>query len=195
MTVLVALAVSVIASLLATEFTDVAPWLARRLVRWAAYRWSADLKIAAGYAEEWEALVADRPGRLLKLVTGISLAGGAVARAVPRRVRQRRGMPTPAGRHQAVPMPQTLLRPSMQLFLRLAFVAAGGLTAPWLQVQYETLWLIVMLLVAGVSIVGLGVVLALRKVGLGARNRTLSLAGRGRYRPSKRSRLRPALDE
>jgi hypothetical protein len=72
--------------LVVNEMTDISPWLARRMVRWAAYRWSKDPEIAAGYAEEWAAIIDERPGRLLKLGTAVGFAGGAAFRTMPRRL-------------------------------------------------------------------------------------------------------------
>lgn len=74
-------------SIVIGECTEISPWLARKLVRWAATRWSADAVSAAGYAEEWVALIEMRPGKLLKLFTAAGLAMGAAGRAVPRRTR------------------------------------------------------------------------------------------------------------
>ncbi|MEH0937744.1 hypothetical protein [Micromonospora psammae] len=75
---------SFIFGLLVNEMTDVSPWAARKLVRWAAYRWTPDADIAAGYAEEWSAIIDERPGKLLKLITAVQFTVGAVGRAAPR---------------------------------------------------------------------------------------------------------------
>jgi hypothetical protein len=76
--------IGIVLSLLATEFTDISPWLARKLASWAAYRWTPDPEAAAGYAEEWAAIIEERPGRLFKLLTAVGFAGGAIGRAIPR---------------------------------------------------------------------------------------------------------------
>ncbi|GAB3937119.1 hypothetical protein [Micromonospora vulcania] len=68
----------------AASFAAVQRWAARRMVRWAAYRWTADPDIAAGYAEEWAAIVQERPGKILQLGTAGRFAVGAVLRAVAR---------------------------------------------------------------------------------------------------------------
>ncbi|WP_329105540.1 hypothetical protein OG792_32895 [Micromonospora sp. NBC_01699] len=78
--------IGAIISLLITEFTDISPWAARRLARWAAYHWTADEEIAAGYAEEWAAVIEARPGRLLKLATALSFTFGAFGRWAPQRL-------------------------------------------------------------------------------------------------------------
>lgn len=57
-----------------TEVSDVSPWLAMRLVRWAAKQWIRDSDLADGYAEEWAAVVDRRPGKFLKLATAIRFA-------------------------------------------------------------------------------------------------------------------------
>ncbi|SCF19151.1 hypothetical protein [Micromonospora saelicesensis] len=78
--------IGVILGLLVNEMTDLSPWAARRLVRWAAYRWTTDPDVAAGYAEEWTAIIEERPGKLLKLLTATQFSVGAARRAVPRTV-------------------------------------------------------------------------------------------------------------
>ncbi|MEU4338390.1 hypothetical protein AB0F59_27665 [Micromonospora lupini] len=74
----------VIASLVVNEMTEVSPWAARKLVRWSAYRWSADPDIAARYAEEWAAIIEERPGKLFKLFTAMRFTIGAAGRTAPR---------------------------------------------------------------------------------------------------------------
>lgn len=78
------IAASFVFGLLVNEMTDISPWAARRLVHWAAYRWTADPHTAARYAEEWAAIIDERPGKLLKLGTAARFAVGAAGRAAPR---------------------------------------------------------------------------------------------------------------
>ncbi|MFY1595570.1 hypothetical protein [Micromonospora sp. WMMD737] len=78
----------IVFGLLVNEVTDISPWAARRLTRWSAYRWTTDPEMAAGYAEEWAAVIDDRPGKLLKLLTALRFALGAAGRAAPRAVVQ-----------------------------------------------------------------------------------------------------------
>ncbi|BCL16048.1 hypothetical protein [Micromonospora sagamiensis] len=80
----------IVFGLIVNEITDVSPWLARRLVRWSAYRWTTDPELAAGYAEEWAAVVEERPGKLFKLLTASRFAIGAISRATPRAFRTAR---------------------------------------------------------------------------------------------------------
>lgn len=75
---------SFVFGLLVNEMTDVSPWAARRLVHWAAYRWTPDPEIAAGYAEEWTAIIEEQPGKLLKLLTAVQFSIGAARKAAPR---------------------------------------------------------------------------------------------------------------
>jgi hypothetical protein len=77
---------TILLGLMVNEMTDISPWLAHRIVRWAAYRWSPDAEIAAGYAEEWAAIIDERPGRLFKLGTAVGFAGAAAFRTLPRRL-------------------------------------------------------------------------------------------------------------
>jgi hypothetical protein len=68
---------AVVLGLLVNEISDVSPWMAGRLVRSAARLWSLDPEIAADYAEEWQAVVDERPGKLLKLGTALGFLAGA----------------------------------------------------------------------------------------------------------------------
>ncbi|YCK37214.1 helicase-related protein [Actinomadura sp. ATCC 39365] len=63
----------VLGALLA-EGTEVAPWLAKRLVRWSAYIRHLDRRRAEVRAEEWEAIIESRPGKLFKLATSLLFA-------------------------------------------------------------------------------------------------------------------------
>ncbi|MEU8333405.1 hypothetical protein [Micromonospora sp. NPDC048839] len=74
----------IVLGLVVNEATDISPWAARKLAQWSAYRWTSDPEMAAGYAEEWGALIDDRPGKLLKLLTALRFALGAAGRAAPR---------------------------------------------------------------------------------------------------------------
>ena len=68
-------------SLIANEFCDVSPWLAKRLVTLAARCAYADESLAPGRAEEWSAVIDERPGKLFKLGTGFLFLAGAVTTA------------------------------------------------------------------------------------------------------------------
>jgi hypothetical protein len=65
--------------LLANEVVDVCPWLAQKMLRWAARRFG-DTVTSERYSEEWTALLQERPGKLLKLVTALSIVVGATWR-------------------------------------------------------------------------------------------------------------------
>lgn len=78
------LAIGVLLGLAVNEMFEVSPWLARRAVRLAARLWSADPEVAAGYAEEWTAVVTERPGKLFKLITALWFVAGGALRAFPR---------------------------------------------------------------------------------------------------------------
>lgn len=69
--------VTVIATLIVNEFTDMCPWLADKLVRWSAYRRYPDRNRAETRAEELAALIRARPANLLKLITALGFAGTA----------------------------------------------------------------------------------------------------------------------
>jgi lipopolysaccharide/colanic/teichoic acid biosynthesis glycosyltransferase len=68
-------AFAVISGLLINEATDICPWLAIRLVRWAARRrYPHAPERAATRSEELAAVINDRPGKLFKLFTALGLA-------------------------------------------------------------------------------------------------------------------------
>jgi lipopolysaccharide/colanic/teichoic acid biosynthesis glycosyltransferase len=69
------IAFAVISGLLINEVTDICPWLAIRLVRWAARRrYPYAPERAATRGEELAALIHDRPGKLFKLFTAVGFA-------------------------------------------------------------------------------------------------------------------------
>jgi hypothetical protein len=70
------LLVPLVLGVVANEAVDVCPWLARKLVRWSARR-ITDAAISERYEEEWLAGLGDRPGKLLKLISAISIIFGA----------------------------------------------------------------------------------------------------------------------
>ncbi|MGB8943529.1 MAG: hypothetical protein WCD21_25360 [Streptomyces sp.] len=70
--ILVPLALGVIVN----EAIDVCPWLGRKLVRWSARR-ITDPSMAERYEEEWLAGLESRPGKLLQLLSAVSIVMGA----------------------------------------------------------------------------------------------------------------------
>jgi mycothiol system anti-sigma-R factor len=64
--------------LLANEACELSPWCARKLVHWSACRRYTDPARAEARAEELAALINERPGNILKLVTASCFASGAV---------------------------------------------------------------------------------------------------------------------
>jgi hypothetical protein len=63
---------AVILPLLLSEFSEVSPWMARRLLVWAAVH-VGDPRRAERYREEWLAGLQDVPGNLTKLVKALSI--------------------------------------------------------------------------------------------------------------------------
>lgn len=57
--------------LAANECCEISDWTARRLVRWSAHVRYGDSDRAEIRAQELEAVIADRPGQLLKLITAM----------------------------------------------------------------------------------------------------------------------------
>ena len=73
------IAFAIVSGLLVNEVTDVCPWLAIRLVRWAAQlRYPNAPERATTRSEELAALINDRPGKLFKLFTAVGFALHAV---------------------------------------------------------------------------------------------------------------------
>jgi hypothetical protein len=69
---------SIVLGLAINELSDVSPWAARRLVAWSAHIRYRDPQRAEIRAEELAAVINDRPGKLLKLGTGLRLVCSAV---------------------------------------------------------------------------------------------------------------------
>jgi hypothetical protein len=84
-----------VAGLAINEFSDVSPWLAAKLARWSAYARYTDPDRAAVRAEELSAVVRERPGKLLNLLT----ASGFAASACVARVRRICTVPTRVADH------------------------------------------------------------------------------------------------
>jgi lipopolysaccharide/colanic/teichoic acid biosynthesis glycosyltransferase len=69
------IAFAIISGLLVNEATDICPWVAVRLVRWAArLRYPDDPERAAIRAVEHARVINDRPGKLFKLFTALGFA-------------------------------------------------------------------------------------------------------------------------
>lgn len=66
--------------LVANEMCDVSPWLARHVVSVAARLWTPNAELRKTYAEEWRAIIAERPGKLFKLFTGLGFLGAGAWR-------------------------------------------------------------------------------------------------------------------
>lgn len=64
--------------LFGNELCDVSPWMARKLVRRAAYLQIPDPEEAAARAEELTAVINDRPGKLFKLLTALGFYGYSI---------------------------------------------------------------------------------------------------------------------
>jgi hypothetical protein len=66
---------AIVSGLLVNEFCDISPWVALRLVRWAArLRYRGAPARAAVRGEELAALMQDRPGNLFKLLMAVGFA-------------------------------------------------------------------------------------------------------------------------
>ncbi|MFD0371133.1 restriction endonuclease [Streptomyces sp. NPDC127114] len=65
-------AISLLIGLLLAEGTEIAPWMARRILGTAARR-IGNPEATSRYEEEWLALLDERPGKLLKLLFAINI--------------------------------------------------------------------------------------------------------------------------
>lgn len=70
--------VSIIVGLLVNEACDVSPWCAHRLVRWSVRLRYANPERRRIRADELVALIDERPGKMLKLGTGLGFLAGAL---------------------------------------------------------------------------------------------------------------------
>ena len=70
--------VVILLGIFVNEISNASPWLARRLIRRAARWWFTTASEAAQYEEEWTALIADRPGKILQLTTAAGFASYAL---------------------------------------------------------------------------------------------------------------------
>jgi DNA-binding transcriptional MerR regulator len=62
----------IVSGLLVNEYCDISPWVAVRLMRWAArLRYRDDAERAKVRGVEWAALIQERPGNLFKLLTAL----------------------------------------------------------------------------------------------------------------------------
>ncbi|WP_157430385.1 hypothetical protein [Actinomadura macra] len=81
---------AVLAGLVASECTELVPWLAARLMAWAVHHRYREPVRAHIRVEELQAVLADRPTKLLKLATALGFAAATLA------VLAGRGAPKPA---------------------------------------------------------------------------------------------------
>jgi AcrR family transcriptional regulator len=79
----------IVLGLLVNECCEVSPWLARKCVRWSAHRRYADRCRAQTRAEEFVALIDDRPGNLYKLITALGFVASATAEVLMRQASAR----------------------------------------------------------------------------------------------------------
>jgi hypothetical protein len=75
----ITVAASVLLGLAVNEVFDVSPWMARRVALLAARVWTRDPALQATYAEEWQAVIAEQPGKLSKLLTAAGFLGVGLA--------------------------------------------------------------------------------------------------------------------
>lgn len=75
------LLVGALIGLVLAEWSEVCPWLSRRMVPPAARLWTIrNPERREVYEEEWLAVIDERPGKLLKLITALSFLGAGTWR-------------------------------------------------------------------------------------------------------------------
>lgn len=75
---------AIVLGLIANEFSDISPWAARKIVRWAARQQYGETDRGVTRAEELAALINERPGKLFKLGTASRFASAAAAARIRR---------------------------------------------------------------------------------------------------------------
>jgi hypothetical protein len=106
-------AAGVALGLLVNECTEVSPWLAHKVVRWAAVIQRPDR--AEEFAEARSATINDRPGKLFKLFTALGFLFAALAHRVIKRRR----------------IDRSSLRGMLRVRVRAAGIASGLYSATW----------------------------------------------------------------
>lgn len=86
--IVAAIVFGVVGGVLANDVGDWSSWLARKMMRQAAYLWTPDATLAEVYAEKWQRSSTSGPGSLLKLLTGLGYLGVSLARYGSRKARQ-----------------------------------------------------------------------------------------------------------
>lgn len=71
------LVTAVVLGLVVNEFCDISPWLARQVIRFAA-RCVPNLEARERLEEEWTAGLQDRPGKILKLISALTVLASAM---------------------------------------------------------------------------------------------------------------------
>jgi len=160
---------SIVVGLAINEATDVCPWLAQRLVRIAARVWTPDSELSAVYAEEWSAFIVDRPGKIFKLLTALGFLGNAVlrrgSRAVTRREWQFGG---------ALRFPLNAKAVSHVLAIVGLAMVFSPLGLALIDTVIETsVFILLILPMAGILVVGFGAILNIRAAGLPLNSRAV----------------------
>ena len=117
---------SVLLGLAVNECCEVSPWAAKKIARWSARLRYDDPERAEIRSEELVALIEDRPGKLLKLITALCFAAAAL-RAWTRR--------TVAGLYAAIP---AVSGDGTIALKKAAIVAAAGTVAFTAALTVET---------------------------------------------------------
>ncbi|GIM90642.1 hypothetical protein [Paractinoplanes toevensis] len=144
--------VSIVTGALVNEFGQVAPRLARRLVRSSARIWAGpDDELAYVYAEEWAAVIEAAPGQLTKLFHALRFFLGAAGRLVARSVGSSRSVlddvspPTP----MAVAVPVVIMLGTVWGVPAFVLALADGPTVALFGIPLAICALCVQLVIAG----------------------------------------------
>lgn len=71
------LVTAAVLGLVINEFCDISPWIARKVIRLAA-RSVPDPEVRERLEEEWAAGLQDRPGKILKLISALTILASAL---------------------------------------------------------------------------------------------------------------------
>jgi hypothetical protein len=124
--------IGIVVGLLVNEASDISPWIAVRIVRWAAHRiYAADPQRAAERAEDWQAHIDKSiPTKLGKLFFGLGFGVAALWRMGARRTGH--ASVIPRARFQRIPRPARV-----GMLVGVALVAIADIWGPVFEVGFH----------------------------------------------------------
>jgi hypothetical protein len=126
-----------LSALLLNEFSEISPWAGRQLARYAATLRYGRCERARTRAEEWSALLNERPGKLIKLLTGLRFFLDSLPRAAWRLMKRSSATEMPLMVIPDVPHQSLSLRQTAAL-LTLMAIGRADVTNRELRASYGT---------------------------------------------------------